>query len=315
MKSRRAKRLRSDQSTFKREFESGKELERRFPSEFKTIRKLVEDGRKVAARKGALIGDLVALNVASEKFVAVIGAAVRILCDRLQNKKHGASTKDAFAAFHGSIQSLDDARTAFANLDSGAVAWLELVISMFVPVAAKENGALNWKELRASHVLEELESLRDKLELWSRVLKFVTGEELHLTGKHAVGRRGRPSNPYIVPTLALIELWRQLTGIKASSPKNSPCVKYTKFIQADQISTEFVRVCLTMIDPNLPVGKSARTAVTAIKRAREVEERLQAIIRSQIDQQKSVTANDAVVAEMFGDPANRARVRAYMSER
>jgi hypothetical protein len=86
-------------------------------------------------------------------------------------------------------------------------------------------------------------------------LKFITAE----TSK---SDRGRPSLPYIIPTVQLMILWSDLTGRSVVTPKRKTRGA-KKSGESEQPSTEFVRLCLSMIDPKV----SLSNAETSIKKA------------------------------------------------
>jgi hypothetical protein len=77
----------------------------------------------------------------------------------------------------------------------------------------------------------------------------------------------RPKTPYMLEAFKLIELWFFLTGERALYPKGKAKGK-GKESEAKQDSTEFVRLCIKMIDPNSELSK----VHTSIKRARETRQ-------------------------------------------
>ena len=63
-------------------------------------------------------------------------------------------------------------------------------------------------------------------------------------------RKGRPPVPYVLAAYELIELWEALTGRKAVYPKGSAKGEDDE-CEAVQPSTEFIRLALKMIDPDV----------------------------------------------------------------
>jgi hypothetical protein len=72
----------------------------------------------------------------------------------------------------------------------------------------------------------------------------------------------RPKTPYTLEAFKLIELWSFLTGEPAVSPKGRAKGKDGEY-ESPQESTEFVRLSMTMIDPNSTLSQ----VQTSIKRA------------------------------------------------
>jgi hypothetical protein len=92
----------------------------------------------------------------------------------------------------------------------------------------------------ARHVLEAQLTVH----LFSRALQISTMEPFELRPK------GRPRVPYVPAAFDLARLWELLTGQKAVYPKGSAKGKGGLY-EAVQPSTEFIRLALKMIDPDI----------------------------------------------------------------
>jgi hypothetical protein len=92
------------------------------------------------------------------------------------------------------------------------------------------------------------------MHLFGRALRLSTLEPLEQR------RKGRPRVRYVLAAYELIEMWEALTGQKAVYPKGSAKGKAGK-CEAVQPSTEFIRLALKMIDPEI---KNAQ-AITCLK--------------------------------------------------
>ena len=104
------------------------------------------------------------------------------------------------------------------------------------------------------HVLEAQLTMH----LFSKALHISTLEPFERRGQ------GRPRVQYIPATLDLIGLWEALTGRKAVYPKGSAKGKDSQHdYEAVQPSTEFIRLALKMIDPNVTVAQ----VITCLKYA------------------------------------------------
>jgi hypothetical protein len=87
------------------------------------------------------------------------------------------------------------------------------------------------------------------------------------------------TDKYVEPVIDLIRTWHDLTGSRAVSPKQEPGNKEEK---ASQISTEFIRVGLLMIDDNLKPLEARMKAITAIRSALKIEKQALAIVRQKL---------------------------------
>jgi hypothetical protein len=82
--------------------------------------------------------------------------------------------------------------------------------------------------------------------------------------------RGQPPVPYVLETWKLILLWHSWTGKSALTPKKLAKLSYGED-QGHQPSTEFVRLCLKMIDPEITPAE-VRTCITNAKKIENKED-------------------------------------------
>jgi hypothetical protein len=91
-----------------------------------------------------------------------------------------------------------------------------------------------------------------------------------ITGNPERGKvRGHPSIPYVEETMRLMDVWRDITGQDAVWPKGSAPGTGGETVST-QPSTEFIRLCLKMIDPEITLSNTQ----TCIKKARELKKKL-----------------------------------------
>jgi hypothetical protein len=88
-----------------------------------------------------------------------------------------------------------------------------------------------------------------------------------ITGNPEKGMtRSRPPIPYVTETARLMDVWHDLTGEDALFPKGRAPGAKGEWV-SPQPSTEFVRLCLKMIDPKITLSN----AQTLIKNARDIK--------------------------------------------
>ena len=109
------------------------------------------------------------------------------------------------------------------------------------------------------HVLEA----QLTMQLFSRALRISTMEPFELRHK------GRPRVRYVPAVFDLIRLWELLTGKKAVYPKGSAKGKGGLY-EAVQPSTEFIRLALEMIDPDITNAQ----AITCLKYVFDINKRM-----------------------------------------
>jgi hypothetical protein len=97
----------------------------------------------------------------------------------------------------------------------------------------------------------------------SRILSDITGNPEK--GK----ARSRPPIPYVTETERLMDVWHDLTGEDALFPKGRAPGAKGKWVST-QPSTEFVRLCLKMIDPKITLSN----AQTLLKKARNIKKEM-----------------------------------------
>ena len=149
---------------------------------------------------------------------------------------------DALAEFFGGFRRLDAYHLeAFFDVVSGVA-----------PPDIPSEYAL-FPEIKRPEILIEMEKLSLRVQWVAFAMRGITAPEAKPAG------RSRPTLPYLMPTLRLMELWEMFSGSSVVSPKNFG-KKYTEAIQP---STEFVRLALTMIDPKV----TAANAITSIRNA------------------------------------------------
>jgi hypothetical protein len=97
----------------------------------------------------------------------------------------------------------------------------------------------------------------------SRILSDITGNPER--GK----AHSRPAIPYVTETAHLMDAWRDLTGREAVAAKGSALGRGGEKVGV-QPSTEFVRLCLKMIDPDTMLAN----ARTCINNARKIKKEM-----------------------------------------
>lgn len=115
------------------------------------------------------------------------------------------------------------------------------------------------------HVLKDLEKAQTVASYFRIAIQ--------MAGYFEVKPRGRSRPPLLqfVPAVRMMDLWERLTGTAIVTPKGVAAGKNIR--EATQPSTEFVRLALKMIDPEITV-KNAMTLITralANKKANGVE--------------------------------------------
>jgi hypothetical protein len=98
-------------------------------------------------------------------------------------------------------------------------------------------------------------------------------------------RRGRPESQHIFPVIQLIQLWERTTTKKLGKLKPVPTPKRNQGL-IDQPSTEFIRIALKMIDPEINEAKT----FTAIKHALEAQEEFYRLLPSDSDMARTLGA-------------------------
>ena len=96
------------------------------------------------------------------------------------------------------------------------------------------------------------------------------------------------TDKYVEPVIDLIRTWHDLTGFHAVSPKQEPGNKEEK---ASQVSTEFVRLGLLMIDDNLKPLEARQKAITAIKSALKIEKQALVIVQQKLRTIQSIESH------------------------
>jgi hypothetical protein len=123
-----------------------------------------------------------------------------------------------------------------------------------------------------SEVLLEIESMSRKAQLIAIGVRAITAPERKSEG------RSRPRLPYLRPTTLLMKEWEALTGKGVVAPKG-----ITEG-EADQPSTEFIRLALKIIDPKV----TAANTITSIKTALATNKKI-----------KALTANKPIAADIL----------------
>jgi len=102
------------------------------------------------------------------------------------------------------------------------------------------------------------------MQLFSKALQLSTLEPFELQGK------GRPRVKYVLAAYDLVDLWETLTGRKAVYPKGSAEGEGGQN-EAVQPSSEFIRLALEMIDPDITNAQAATCLkyVFSINKARK----------------------------------------------
>jgi hypothetical protein len=112
----------------------------------------------------------------------------------------------------------------------------------------------NRGEISPESLQAEVKQASNLMDLICNFLRILSGETLR-TGL------GQPLVPYVLPTYELMMLWTRLTGRAPVTPKGRR-MGANKEYESGQPSTEFVRLCLTMIDPAVTLAN----AETCIKK-------------------------------------------------
>ena len=161
-----------------------------------------------------------------------------------------------------SMLRLDDIHTE--DFGNAIAAYEKLKLEVFV---SKNRGNDMFSE-----VLLEIESMSRKAQLIAIGVRGITAPESKSEG------RSRPRLPYLRPTTLLMKEWEALTGKGVVAPKG-----ITEG-EADQPSTEFIRLALKMIDPKV----TAANTITSIKTALATNKKI-----------KALTANKPIAADIL----------------
>lgn len=111
------------------------------------------------------------------------------------------------------------------------------------------------------HVSRDVEKAAQVLRFYQLALGYATYFEPIPKG------RSRPPLHYFVPTLQFMEIWERYTGSDVVIPKGEAKGKRAAS-EATQPSTEFVRLCLKMIDPKITVANT-HTSIKNVLNARK----------------------------------------------
>jgi hypothetical protein len=150
-----------------------------------------------------------------------------------------------------SMLCLDDIHTE--DFGNAIAAYERLKLEVFV---SKNRGNDMFSE-----VLLEIESMSRKAQLIAIGVRGITAPESKSEG------RSRPRLPFLRPTTLLMKEWEALTGKGVVAPKG-----ITEG-EADQPSTEFIRLALKMIDPKV----TAANTITSIKTALATNKKIKAL--------------------------------------
>jgi len=170
-------------------------------------------------------------NVLTEALGPIIYRHRRMFSDKtwVENIKSFIQAADATVAH------LDSMRIVLTKLDQQhrasfmiGIEWLEDAVN------------LPPSERTLASVIACLSKLRKQLFVYRIALSMATG----------ITEKGQPkTQAYFLPTWELMDVWQSLTGQPVGSPKGSASTKNDEPKAATQDPTEFIRLCLLMIDP------------------------------------------------------------------
>ncbi len=128
--------------------------------------------------------------------------------------------------------------------------------------------APNFARLPWADILDRIEEHTKLLQVLSVALAISTGTTIRPSG------RGRKRLPYAEAAFDLLQLWERYTDKMMKSPKGVAMAGIDKKsgrwqIEAEQTSTEFMRLALKMINPRVKLSE----VMTSIKNARQLKQR------------------------------------------
>jgi hypothetical protein len=197
-----------------------------FPDEYAQIKTL----RWIAAndsRPGILDDDL--------RFA--IGEVVYFYRHRYKHPRYFDRIKKSIAEAQAAAEGLEKVKQGLLLLDVEHIKALVVTLNAFRSLSGNK-----LEEVGYSEVFKKLNEASIWLQVCGAALEMATGLTPQKPG------RGRPFLPYQIPTLALMDVWEELTGQPAVVPKGTAPGKSSSSEEATQPSTQFIYLCLKMID-------------------------------------------------------------------
>jgi hypothetical protein len=190
-----------------------------------------------------------------------LGRIVYRLQERYRDPQYGINISKLEKQTATAALALREARKSFELLDFVHLKLFESVLST-VPHDSTLNSTEIFSGAKAAAILDEMDKMAMKMEFITVAISFIAIFE-----RKKPLRRSRPRLPYRMPTWHLVNLWKTLTGQQVVTPKGTS--PRGENVEAIQPSTEFVRLALKMIDPNVTTANvftSIRTVLAAEKK-------------------------------------------------
>jgi hypothetical protein len=179
---------------------------------------------------------------------------------RYKHPRYFDHIKKSIAEAESAAKSLEKVKHGLLLLDVRHIEALVVALDALCALSGDKVEEVGYLE-----IVKKVDEAATWLEVCAAALKMATGLTPEKPG------RGRPSLPYRMPTLELMNVWKDLTGKAVVVPKGTARDKTGTSEEATQPSTQFIYLCLKMIDPRV----SLANAMTSIKKvhAMKLEEK------------------------------------------
>jgi hypothetical protein len=210
-----------------------------FPDEFRKIKRLLAK---------------VSVPVEDAVLRYELGRIVYRLQKRYRDPQYGINISKLEKQTATAALALGEARKSFELLDLVHLKLFESVLST-VPHGI-------FSRAKAVAILDDIDRMAMKMEFITVAISFIA------TFEKKPDRRSRPTLPYRMTTWHVVNLWETLTGQPVVTPRGIS-KGHGENAEAIQPSTEFVRLALKMIDPNVTTANvitSIRNILAAKKK-------------------------------------------------
>jgi hypothetical protein len=207
------------------------------------------------------------LNIAegdrlTEELMLGLSKFVQLYRERTRDECYYKRAEQAALDLLTAAEYIASATKSASRMDSEHSSQIALIVA---PVEAPPSG------MSFSEVLNRLERSASELRHLSTAIQVAIMKGITRTRKgRKVSRRGRPPIKYVDQTMHLITFYEKLTGKKVVSPRG-----VSKDGEAHQVSTEFIRLALKLIDPDIRTAQAITCIKNAVKLIAEINTILQ----------------------------------------